>query len=204
MFALGWVIAAGIVGGLVSALATGFAGLVARAFSGIAVGAAQWMLVHQRLRISLAEWTAATGFGSFIIVYVQIYFGILVTKGAGNFWDLITRYGGDVVIGGTIVAVVGGLVLGLPQAAVLRDTPVRWSAWFWATMFGAIAAWLGDLCLMTLVAGDLPREARMIALGAVYWVALSIPQAVLVGRAMKSGAIRGGVCGEQPPSAISE
>jgi hypothetical protein len=179
-FGLGWIVGTSVVGGLLGALATGLAGLVVWTLSGFAVGAAQWLLIRHRLRVSPIRWIAATAFGSFVIILVHIYLGTLVSKGIGR---------SEVLVDAVIMAIIGGLALRIPQAAALGDTPIRWPAWCWATAFGALAAWLGDFGLVTFVAGDLPREAGMIALTSGFWAALSLPQAILIGRAMKGATL---------------
>jgi hypothetical protein len=191
VFALSWVTCAGGIGSLLGALtnalegAIDHAGLTVWAFSGIAVGAAQWALVCRRLQVSALGWIAATAFGSFLTMSVYFYLGVLVTKGAANFSNLLVRYGDEVALYSVVVMLVGGLTIGIPQAVLLRDTRIRWWIWPSATMLGVLGAWLGDLGLWDAILGRWPRQIEAIIHMSSYWLALSIPQALVIGHAVK-------------------
>jgi hypothetical protein len=77
------------------------------------------------------------------------------------------------------------LTLGLPQSVALRDTPIRWWAWTLATTLGVVAAWFGELALQGVRFWNMPPEVGMIVHTSGYWFMLTLPQAVVIGRAMK-------------------
>lgn len=114
--------------------------------------------------------------------------GLLITKGAGGILNFTTEYGYEFVYDSIIIALAGGLMLGVPQAVVLGGTPVRWWAWIPATTLGAVLAWVGHLLLLFPLSarGQLPPELDMIAVVGGYWIALTLPQSVLIGLAMKT------------------
>jgi hypothetical protein len=190
-FALSWILCAGAVGALLGAAAavlmsvTAGAGIIVWALSGAAVGAAQWTVVCRRLQVSKWGWVAATALGSLPVMYVYFYLGVLVTKGAANFSDLLARYGDEVALYTLAVMLVGGVSLGLPQAMLLRETGIRWWNWPLATILGILGAWLGDLGLWDAMLGRWPRPIGIIIHMSGYWMALSLPQAVAIGAAMR-------------------
>jgi hypothetical protein len=174
-FGFGWMLSAGAVGAVVGSIATGTAGLTIWALSGAAVVSAQWALVRRQLQFAPLPWLAATALGSFLAGYVYVYTGIAVGDG-----------GEDALRGGVTVALAGGLMMGAPQAAFIRDPRIRWWAWILATMIGVLAAWSVDLGgLWYSIHGHVPRWIGAIAGTSGYWVAISLPQAFLIGWAMR-------------------
>jgi hypothetical protein len=185
LFGVGWVLGAGAAGGLLGSIADGVTGLIIWGLSGIAVGAVQWALVSRRLQIPPIRWIVATSIGSFATLYVHFYLGVLITKGARSFFGLMASHGGELLFNSVIVAIAGGLLLGIPQASALGRTPIRWWTWPLATMLGALVAWLADLGLWSV---DMPRRIEAIIRVGGYWVALSLPQAFLIGWALRRQA----------------
>lgn len=185
VYGLGWVAVAGVFGALLGSITTGTPGLIIWSVSGIAVGAAQWTLVRRRLRVSPIPWVAVTAIGSFVAIYAHFYFALLITKSGGGILDLATRYPGEFLRDSIVMPLVGALTLGLPQGVALRDTPIRWWAWILATTLGVVAAWFGELALQGIRFWNMPPEFGMIVHTGGYWIMLTLPQAVLIGRATK-------------------
>jgi hypothetical protein len=164
-------------------------------FSGFGVGAAQWLLMRGRLDVSFRWWTVSTGCGAIAAIFAQFYLGLPFFKAGLDFPDLISRFGYDVVVFGAATLVAGGLALGVPQMAALSNTDVRWRTWLLVTALGILAAWLASLGLWSTLmdlfgipGGHWPRPIRIIATVAGYWTAIALPQAFVMGPALKRRA----------------
>jgi hypothetical protein len=172
------------------------AGIIIGAFSGFGVGAAQWMLMRGRLDVSGRGWILGTGCGAFLALWAQFYFGFPFFKAALDFPDLVGRFGYGVPLFTLIAVTCGGVALGVPQAAALRYTDVRARAWLPVTTLGILVAWLASLGLWSTLletvgisGGDWPRPLRIIGGFVGYWASISIPQAFVMGRALR-GRVR--------------
>lgn len=183
-----WIAVAGVIGGVTGGIVgvLGPLGFGLWALSGVAVGAAQWAMVLQRLRVGQAAWIAATAIGSFITISVEIWLGLHILEERG-FPPVTAAFVHKFFIDCIIMAVVGGLALGIPQALTLRDTPIHRWAWICATTLGASAAWAFSLWFIYLKARYLHLHGvvQMIPLIGGYWVALCLPQAILIECALK-------------------
>lgn len=184
-YGLGWVAVAGVVGGLVGGVAPGVVGLVFLALSGVAVGAVQWRYVLRPLGVAPAPWIATTAIGACAAMLTHFMMALGFTKTTVGFADIIDRFGGKLFYAGLYVALAGALLWGAPQAFVLRETAVRWWAWILATMVGVSCAWFGALALHGTGFATTPPEIGRIIRVAAYWAVLTLPQAILIGRAMK-------------------
>lgn len=183
-YGIAWVAVAGVVGGFVGGVVPGIVGLVFLALSGIAVGAVQWRLILRPLGVSPVPWVATTAIGACAAMFTHYMMAGAVMKTTVGIADIINRFGDRLFYSGFYVALVGALLWGVPQAIVLRETTVRWWVWILVTMLGVLCAWIGALALSGIAFATMPPEIGRISHVAAYWVIVTLPQAILIGRAI--------------------
>jgi hypothetical protein len=160
--------------------------VLAGAFEGLVVGWAQWSVLRRPLPDLRARlWIGATVLGAFVAWCL----GMLPSTIMSLTPQPATAPAGPSPFEGPLVyplamgmGAVLGVVLGLPQWAVLR----RWTPRGWRWIAANSAAWALGMPIIFLVAGGLPPSLPIAAIAAIVLATLALAGAVV-------GAVNGAV-----------
>jgi hypothetical protein len=168
------------------ALLSAVPAVVAGAFEGLVVGWAQWSVLRRALPgLRARSWIGATVLGALVAWCL----GMLPSTIMSLTPQPATAPAGPSPFEGPLVyplamgmGAVLGVVLGLPQWAVLR----RWAPRGWRWIAANSAAWALGMPIIFLVAGDLPSGLPVAAIVVIVLATLALAGAVV-------GAVHGAV-----------